>query len=71
MASMHFQLKKLWANVEAYGRRHGYFWEWAWHRELVNNNVWQNKLSIVELLQVLGSGVRLGPMLSRDTWVAL
>lgn len=67
MVSMHYQLKKLWANVEQYGRRHGYLWEWAWHRELVNNNAWMNKLSIMEVLQILGPGVRMGTMLGRDT----
>ena len=67
MVNMHYQLKKLWANVEQYGRRHGYEWKWAWHRELVNNNTWLNKLSIVELLHVLGPGVRLGTMLAKDT----
>lgn len=67
MVSMHYQLKKLWANVEVYGRRHGYHWEWAWHRELVNNNAWMNKLPIMEVLQRLGPGVRMGTMLGRDT----
>ncbi|KAI9825877.1 MAG: tyrosyl-tRNA synthetase [Thelocarpon impressellum] len=67
MVSMHYQLKKLWANVEQYGRRHGYIWEWAWHRELVNNNAWMNKLPVMELLQLLGPGVRMGTMLAKET----
>ncbi len=67
MVNMHYQLKKLWGNVEMYGRKFGHNWEWAWHRELVNNNTWLNKLSVIELLQVMGSGVRLGPMLGKDT----
>ena len=67
MVAMHYQLKKLWLNVEAYGRKYGYNWEWSWHRELVNNNAWLNKLSIMEVLQVLGPGMRIGTMLSRDT----
>src|SRR5271155_3125371 len=37
MVKMHYQLKRLWLNVEEYGRKYGYQWEWAWHRELVNN----------------------------------
>ncbi len=67
MVSMHYQLKKLWINVEEYGRKHGYNWEWAWHRELVNNNAWMNKLTIMEVLQILGPGMRIGTMLSRET----
>lgn len=67
MLKMHYQLKKLWVNVEAYGLKYGYKWEWAWKRALVNNNTWMNKLTVMEMLQVLGSGVRVGPMLAKDT----
>jgi tyrosyl-tRNA synthetase len=69
LVGMHYQLKKLWANIEAYGRRHGFFegTPWALHRELENNNQWWNKLPLIEVLQVLGPGMRLGPMLARDT----
>ncbi|KAH9219223.1 hypothetical protein DL95DRAFT_331461 [Leptodontidium sp. 2 PMI_412] len=67
MARMHFQLKKLWSNVEKYGKKYDYNWEWAWHRELINNNAWWNKLPMLEVLQVLGPGMRLGSMLARDT----
>jgi tyrosyl-tRNA synthetase len=67
MVSMHFQLKKMWLNVEFHARKYGYKWEWAWHRELVNNNAWMNKLPMLEVLKLLGRGVRLGTMLGRDT----
>ena len=67
MANMHLQMKKLWLNVEAYGKKYGYNWEWAWHRELINNNAWWNKLPMLEVLQILGPGMRLGSMLARDT----
>lgn len=67
MVNMHYQLKKLWINAENYGKKYGYRWEWAWHRELVNNNAWMNKLPIMEVLQILGPGMRLGTMLGRDT----
>lgn len=67
MVAMHYQLKKLWINVEAYGKKHGYNWEWSWRRELVNNNAWMNKLGIMEVLQTMGPGVRMGTLLSRDT----
>jgi tyrosyl-tRNA synthetase len=69
MVSMHYQLKKLWANIEAYGKRHGFYEKkpWALHRELVNNHHWWNKLPLLEVLQTLGPGMRLGSMLARDT----
>lgn len=64
---VHYQLKKLWVNVEAYGLKYGYKWDWSWRRALVNNNSWMNKLTVMELLQILGPGVRIGPMLGKDT----
>lgn len=67
MVNMHYQMKKLWGNVEQYGRKFGYNWEWAWHRELVNNNMWLNKLPVLEFLQLMGTGMRMGPMLGKDT----
>jgi len=33
----------------------------------VNNNAWMNKLPLMEVLQMLGPGVRLGTMLARQT----
>ncbi|APA08814.1 hypothetical protein SS1G_02608 [Sclerotinia sclerotiorum 1980 UF-70] len=64
---MHYQMKGIWLNVEAYGRKHGYKWEWAWKRGLVNNNAWMNGLTVMELLQVLGPGMRMGAMIAKDT----
>lgn len=67
IASMHMQLKKLGLSFEKYGGRHGYEWEWAWRRALENNNTWFNKLSFYEVISTLGSHMRLGPMLGRDS----
>lgn len=67
MLKIHFQLKAMWAHVEARARDFGYNWEWAWRRELTNNNAWLNKLPAIELLKLAGRGTRLGPMLGRDT----
>ncbi|KAI6714139.1 hypothetical protein JHW43_003360 [Diplocarpon mali] len=67
MTRMHYQLKNLWQNVEAYAKKYEFHKEWAWHRELVNNNTWWNKLPMLEVLQILGPGMRLGSMLARDT----
>jgi tyrosyl-tRNA synthetase len=64
---MHYQLKKLWVNVEAYGLKYGYRWEWAWTRGLLNNATWMNTLPVMELLQILGPGVRMGSMMAKET----
>lgn len=67
IVSMHYQLKKIWDNVEKVAQKYGYRWEKYWHRELVNNAVWWNKVPFVDVLKYMGSGMRLGPMLSRET----
>ncbi|RKF54041.1 Tyrosine--tRNA ligase, mitochondrial [Golovinomyces cichoracearum] len=67
MTSMHLQLKRLWRNVEAVGRKYGFTREWANHREICNNSTWWNKLPMLEVLQTLGPGMRLGSMLARET----
>ena len=67
MVKIHMQLKSIWSHVEHRARGYGYEWEWAWRKELTNNNTWLNKLPTIELLKLLGSGVRLGTMLGRDT----
>jgi tyrosyl-tRNA synthetase len=67
MVKMHYQLKRIWLNIELYGKKYGYNWEWAWHRELSNNNMWLNRLPIIEFLQMLGPGMRIGTMLARDS----
>ena len=67
VTKIHFQMKKLWTNVEEQARRHGYKKEWAWKRAIVNNNVWWNKTPMLEVLRRVGKAMRIGPMLSRDT----
>lgn len=57
----------MWTHAETKGRDFGYEWEWPWRRELTNNNAWMNKLNAIDLLKLLGRGVRLGTMLGRDT----
>lgn len=66
MVSIHYQLKTIWENVDAAGRRFGYTREWAWRRGIINNTMWWNKQTMMEVLQRLGSHMRLGPMLGRD-----
>ncbi|KAL2017654.1 hypothetical protein VTK56DRAFT_1868 [Thermocarpiscus australiensis] len=67
VTKMHYQIKKLWVNVEAQARRFGYQREWAWRRGLVNNNTWWNSQPMLEVLKRVGRSIRIGPLLSRDT----
>lgn len=67
MITMHYQFKSLWANIEEYGRKYDYKWEWSWRRHVANNNAWLNKLPLLELLRLLGEGTRIGEMLRRET----
>lgn len=67
IAAMHYQIKRLWVNCETLGRKYGFVERKHHHREIVNNAVWWNKLSFMDVLKYLGRGLRLGPMLSRDT----
>jgi len=70
LVSMHRQLEKLWVNVEVYGRKYGYIPKPAWKMALLNNSTWWSKLPMIEVLQVLGPGIRMGTMLARDTYAA-
>jgi tyrosyl-tRNA synthetase len=70
MAEMHMQLKKLWVTVERHVSKWGYEREDSWRRGLFNNNTWWNKKPLYEVMRDLGSGVRIGPMLGRDKYVA-
>ncbi|KAI5924043.1 tyrosyl-tRNA synthetase [Camillea tinctor] len=67
ITKIHYQLKRLWLNVEANARRFGYQKQWIWRRALLNNSAWHNQVSIMECASRLFRGMRLGPMLSRDT----
>jgi tyrosyl-tRNA synthetase len=64
---MHYQLKRIWQNVDAQATRYGYQKEWAWNRELVNNSSWYNSTPFLEVVNRLFKGMRVGPMLSRET----
>jgi len=67
VVNIHYQLKKLWPNVERIGDKHGYKYEKYWQRGLVNNATWWNKVPFTDVLKYLGPGMRMGTMLSRDT----
>ncbi|KAI0905499.1 tRNA synthetase class I [Ustulina deusta] len=64
---IHYQLKRMWQNVDSQARRFGYEKEWSWNRELANNSSWYNSTPFLEVVQRLFKRMRLGPMLTRET----
>lgn len=67
--SIHYQLKRMWVNLEVIGKKHGYYWEKHWRREIANNSTWWNKIEFTEVLSLVGGGFRMGAMLGRETLV--
>ncbi|KAK0657135.1 hypothetical protein B0T16DRAFT_314699 [Cercophora newfieldiana] len=67
MVLIQAQLKKLWMNAEESARIQGFQKEWAWERGIVNNHAWWNSQPMLEVLRRVGTSLRIGPMLSRDT----
>lgn len=67
LATIHYQLVTIWKHVEMASKRFGYEKEWVWRRGIVNNNAWWNKLPMLEVMKRLGTQMRMGPLLSRDT----
>ena len=65
--SLYKQVGAIWQNTEKYGVKHGYMPKPEWHREVMNNATWLEKLNVIDFATLLGSGTRLGPMLGRDT----
>jgi len=69
VASIHGQLEKLWTNVKCLGIKHQFSQLTNRRRDIFNNRQWLEKLNAVELMRDLGSGMRLGAMLARDSYV--
>ncbi|KAI1120621.1 tRNA synthetase class I [Nemania abortiva] len=67
ITKIHYQLKRIWQNVDRQAERYGYRKEWAWNRELLNNSTWHNSTPFGEVVGRLFKGMRVGPMLSRET----
>lgn len=65
--SMNRQLTKLWVHVKALGIKHCYPKEISRDFALLNNASWLQNLSAIDLMRDLGSGMRLGSMLARDS----
>jgi len=68
--SLYNQVGKVWQTASNYGQRHGYKLESQGKRQLLDNADWLMKLDIVSFLQMLGTGMRIGTMLGRDTYVS-
>ncbi|KAI1074884.1 hypothetical protein F5B20DRAFT_562171 [Whalleya microplaca] len=67
ITKIHYQLKRIWANLDVQAARFGYEKQWAWSRGLYNNSMWYNNTTFIEVVNRLFKGMRLGPMLSRET----
>jgi tyrosyl-tRNA synthetase len=67
VASIQGQLSSLWTNVKCLGIRHQYSHLVSRRQDILNNRTWLEKLNAVELMRDLGSGMRLGAMLARDS----
>ncbi|KAH3912346.1 tyrosine--tRNA (Tyr) ligase [Parastagonospora nodorum] len=65
--NMHIQLRNLWTNVKCLGIKHQYSNAISWKKEPLNNETWLQQLSAIDLMRGLGSGMRLGAMLARDS----
>lgn len=63
----HYQLKRLWTNVEVRAKHFQYEKDSAWSRAILNNTTWLNSTPIMEVVGRLFKGMRMGPLLSRDT----
>lgn len=65
--SIQRQLEKLWIHVKCLGIKHQYPQQTNRWQAILNNRKWLDKLSAIELMRDLGSGMRLGSMLGRDS----
>ncbi|RDI85040.1 hypothetical protein Vi05172_g5024 [Venturia inaequalis] len=63
------QIQRLWKNVAILAEKH--LTEIPSHTQrdgkVLNNDDWLSKISIMDVLGTIGSGLRLGPLLGRDT----
>ncbi len=67
ITKMHYQLSRIWANVQHLQRKYGYEEDWAAKRHLLNNSMWLQKLTMYDFTKLLARHIRIGPMLSRET----
>lgn len=68
--ALYKEVGRVWKNAAIYGDRHGYKAKPTWKKSLLDNADWLLKLNVVSFLQMLGTGMRVGTMLGRDTYVS-
>lgn len=68
--ALYKEVGRLWENAAKYGQRHGFEPKKSWRKTLLDNADWLLKLNVVSFLQMLGTGMRIGTMLGRDTYVS-
>lgn len=66
------QIQRLWKNVAILAEKHLTEIPKDMQRDgkVLNNDDWLSKISIMDVLSTIGSGLRLGPLLGRDTYVS-
>ncbi|KAF3017871.1 tyrosyl-tRNA synthetase [Neopestalotiopsis sp. 37M] len=64
---IHYQLKSLWKNVDSRAKHFQYQKDSSWSRDILNNSAWLNSTPIMEVVGRLFKGMRMGPLMSRDT----
>ena len=65
--NMHLQIHNLWKNVRCLGIKQKFPMQVSREFKVLNNHSWLANLSAVDLMRDLGSGMRLGSMLARDS----
>jgi tyrosyl-tRNA synthetase len=61
------QLRTLWTNVKCLSIKHQYSQSIGGEHATLNNIAWLRSLKAIDLLRTVGSGMRLGSMLARDS----
>ena len=65
---IHYQLRDMAMNAEAIARRYGWERKWMHRRGTETNGVWWNKQSLLDIVSRFGNDLRMGPLLSRETF---
>jgi tyrosyl-tRNA synthetase len=66
ITKLHYQMKKLWANVEALARKHEWNPHWGGTHRIINNNTWLQHVTSYDMMKRLGRHMRLGPLLAKE-----
>lgn len=64
---MRYQLRKIWPKVVALGDKHFFPYNVSRRATFSDNHEWLEHIRAIDLMQSLGSGMRLAAMLNRDS----